>query len=244
MKLLDAMLEEQSIWQNVYSYSDTACPHTVSFFTPDFPDHPHWNIVYPRHALGSYHQKDLKSLLDFYDQKGCIGHIYARPEDYHAKVVSEDEFFIFEKSQKKFESTLPRGLTIKETDDLQSFSKVVVDGFSLDKSSIKRFIGMMETIKASMPTTFLLAYWDQKPIGSLASFTTKGGYNYLINGCVLTDYRQKKIMTHLLSSMMNQVKGTALTHSNNMHLRNTLLPKLGFTSLGATYVHKIKDIVK
>jgi len=236
LSLRDVLAEEESIWQVVYSHQDLFAGKWRAYWHLPFPTIPHWNAVYPRDLSVQPTQAELTEFRRLYAEKGATGHII-NPQGLPGEfTVSQDEYFFLKQAVPVKPSAVDgkaKDFVIKETTDLELFARAVQIGFALPENFYSDFKEQMQKIKNNTPSSFLVAECDGNICGTISTFRTRSGYDFIMNLAVFPDYRKQGIAGALVSTVLHKCPKGTLVHTNSMELRKKLFPKLGFHSIGS-----------
>lgn len=213
---------------------------TTLFYYPEYPDYPHWNIIYPDFSLSISKETQVKAKT-FFKSQNCVGHYYSMEELLDKKPVSVDEFFICKKVNQTVQMNEEdlKKYNVQKQSDLGLFSEVVCNCFELTKAAKLQFSQKMEIIRQLTASDFYLFYEDKNLVGAWSTFQTSDQFNFIMNMGILPKHRNKGLSRVMAFFAKEFSDKDLITHSNNQLLRKNVLPKLGFVSEGELFVYEL-----
>lgn len=236
-EIIEAMHEEILVWKLCY-------PHTIVldqfllFYYAEYPEHPHWNVVYPLNekCLNPKNQNTLE-LKSHYADLSLVGHIYSDTPS--STDVSTDEYFRYNPAKMAKSPMDLKYYAWREVKDLELFSRLVFECFDLNLQRIEEFERKMRRLDSTIPSYFYVLYNGSHACGVLSLFKSSDNKLFLMNFGLLKEYRGKGL-SWSFSELLNHFPDyTIYTHSNNKILIEKVLPRLNFASLGRLYVQKL-----
>jgi GNAT superfamily N-acetyltransferase len=232
MTLFDALQEEESVWQKVYSFREWAALGWRTYWHPPAPQTPHWNIAYPMIATATLSWGQTEALSRFYAQVGIPGHVLDISGRFADRAISQDEYFF----RPRAGTTEPPDPKVTVAEDLLEFSKLVGAGFDLPENTLPDFVNQLEKLARDAHPVHLIALEHGVPAGVISTFRTAAGYDFIMNLTTLPAFRGKGVARRLMGEIARRSQCGIIMRTPNKFLRERVIPALGFRSIGVANI--------
>ncbi len=232
--LAAAIREEQNIFKVFSSFLEYSKELSL-FYSPDTTDVPHWNLVYPKLTSYTYSQADIAFCKKFYQEKNLIGHLLQTDKAYKNLANEVSEYFAIDSTQLISNSKSDSCKIISDR-DFPLFVKIVAQVFNFNAQTEQFFEKKMRLFLGKKDTKFFVFTLEDKICGTLSSFRSSKDTNFLFNMAILPEYENLGLGTNLIGCALKALKGRTYIYSHNLKMRNYILPKLGFQSLGEIFL--------
>lgn len=227
--------QEQTIFERFSQYHQIS-PSCTVFLTPNTTEVPHWNVVYPNKLPYTYSENETKNADELFNNENVYGHLISTDKEQHEQSNEVSEYFYLNSNSNS--STHP-----DDSDDVQllsdsnidQFTNAVSDAFNFDSVTRKTFNKKMKLFASIKGNKFYVFGKNGKIAGTLSSFESEKGLKFLFNMSVALEFRGQGISSKLLEKVVKKNPGKYVIYSHNPIMRNVIIPRAGFKSVGTLY---------
>lgn len=240
-ELLFSLSEERSVFSKFNSYFETE--NFVAYCSPNLDEIPHWNLIYPKFKQTLIPSADeLKILKEYYQSKNISGHLAVNKSALYNIYSEESEYFKLEKSTDinfKFDVS-----EMSHTEnELQSFCELVQKSFNLKSDTIEYFYSKMLVLQQNINSKFFVIKSKNKIIGGCSVFQCAHDSSFMFNVATHPDFQGQKVAQTVIAYASSHCQSPVFTYSHNELMRETILPKVGFKSIGTITCVPLSSLV-
>ena len=245
-QLMTLLRAEQDIYKTFSSHRNIS-KEVVAFWSPGSNQVPHWNTLYPSSFENAYTEVELALASELYKSNGLTGHLMSLEKRSSARFNEVAEYFAFESGEshsdkeRPFVSRADSMFTLNSSQDLPVFVGVVSEVFGLNKVTQELFFAKMQLLSQRRGSKFWVMSYDREICGALSTFMAADGSHFMFNVAVLPKFQKIGLGAEMIRFCASQSGGALYTYSHNPHMRESLLPKSGFTSVGTVYLYPLDD---
>lgn len=235
MNLFQALKEEQSIFRH-FSHYIKKNNHTC-FWSPEINTVPHWNLVYPdEQGL----EIDLDCIKKLYFENSLTPHIIRFTQPKRVESISEEiEYFFLDKMKLNVNKVVHHDISHLDG-DLDHFCEIIKKAFDFDIKTSQFFYQKMNCLYEQPNSKFYTINKKGSVIGCSSTFRTENGYDFMFNIATLPEFQRRGVAKSIIQYVTQVSERSLLIYSHNPIMREVILPKLGYKSLGSVWIEKIE----
>jgi hypothetical protein len=225
--------QERSIFRNFSSYQDIG-DYQV-FCSQGLSQIPHWNLAYPK-VFGKDlpSQNELADLLKYYQLKDTPGNIICTEKSFVEKSSEESEYFTISGAPTLEKDTQVNEMTHIES-ELDQFCDLIQLCFSLENEMAAYFKQKMAMLQNRPGTKFYIIKLKDKIVGGCSVFVTDNGSSFMFNVATHPAMQGKGVAQEIIGYACKVCPKPLYTYSHNPVMRESVLPRLGFKSIGTIW---------
>lgn len=222
--------EERSIFRVFSSYAEIG--NFQAFCSQGLNQVAHWNLAYPT-VFGNEQpsSQELEDLARHYKSKRTPGHLAVFEKGKATGFAEESEYFalqgppIIEKNSKVQEMSHIES-------ELDQFCDLIQICFSLEDAMIAYFKKKMALLQNRPGSKFYIMKIKNRIVGGCSVFITDNGSAFMFNVATHPSMQGQGIAQEIIGYAAKISPRPLYTYSHNSAMRDSILPKLGFQSLG------------
>lgn len=235
--LFACLAEERSIFRDFNSYKDIG--NFQVFSSPGLSEIAHWNLAYP---LKSSHltpnPEELRSIKLLFKQQNLSGHILVTDKNQSGGSAEESEYFLLTGAPKLDKSSLVNEMTHVES-ELEQFCNLIQTSFSLKSETIAYFKIKMTMLSVRSETKFYIIKLQNNIVGGCSTFRTDSGATFMFNVAIHPRVQKRGLAKDIISYAAKKNTTPLYTYSHNPIMRESILPSIGFTSIGTIWCRPV-----
>jgi len=225
--------QERSIFRDFSSYSNIG--DFQVFCSPGLSEIPHWNLAYP--LVFSKHlptEGELHNLKEYFHAKQLTGHLALSDKALAGAAAEESEYFAIQGLPNLDKDSRVGQMTHIES-ELEQFCDLIKISFSLSDETISYFKNKMAMLQKRPGTKFFIIKLQDKIVGGCSVFVTDNGASFMFNVATHPDVQGGGMAKEIIAYASKMSPKPLYTYSHNPIMRESILPRLGFTSLGTLW---------
>lgn len=240
--LFTSLSEERSIFQSFNSFENIGSFELFS--SPGLDEIPHWNLAYPLISSVPYPStEDFEKINAYYSKMLTQGHLLVQDSKFSSIANEESEYFQLNDTPNLIDQNFSKEMSHTDS-DLDRFCELIQTSFSLQKRTAEYFRKKMELLRQRPESKFFVVTIGKEIIGGCSTFRTENGSTFMFNVATHPKMQNKGIARDIIAYAALKSSKPFYTYSHNTIMRKTILPNLGFSSIGTVWCVPLNIISK
>lgn len=240
--LFTCLREERSIFRSFNSFENIG--NFELFSSPGLDEVTHWNLAYPTNSSFLFpRSEDFVKMNSYYDKLAVQGHLLVDDSRFTRIAKEESEYFQLNDSPLVTEQNFSSEMSHTDS-DLDQFCELIQISFSLQKKTAEYFRKKMELLSLRTDSKFFVIKIGRNIIGGCSTFKTDNGSTFMFNVATHPKMQNRGIGRDIIAYAALKSSKPFYTYSHNAVMRKSILPNLGFTSIGTIWCVPLRKVSK
>lgn len=233
-ELFSCLEQERSIFRNFSSYSNIG--DFQAFCSQGLSQVPHWNLAYPTKIGKEIPESDeFKKLKSYYESNETPGNLVVTDKQNIGPIFAEEsEYFSISDLPSLDVSSQVNVMTHVES-ELDQFCNLIQLCFSLEERMTLYFKSKMAMLQNREGTKFYIIKVKDKIVGGCSVFGTDNGSSFMFNVATHPSQQGNGVARDVIGYAAKMSPKPLYTYSHNPIMRESILPRLGFRSIGTVW---------